>query len=560
MKLTLIQANPVVGDIQGNTQRLIRWLEEYGTHSDLLVLPELYLTGYPPKDLLLREDMLEAVDQAIDDLLQASSRYPAGILFGAPRRRKRLQGHGLTNTALLLAEGRIVQEQDKVLLPNYDVFDEQRYFDAGETRPPVAFCGLNLGICVCEDAWLTPGVRTDRLYSKDPVADLATAGAEIIINLSASPFRRRKESMLHHIGAQHARNHRLAFVLVNQVGGNDELIFDGRSFAINHKGHFVADLAGFEEDVTTLELNAGEEEKARLDEGQPQTPFHSHSETDNVRLALVLGIRDYFDKVGAKTALIGLSGGIDSSVVACIAAEALGPKYVYGVTLPGPYSSEGSQTDSQQLAEQLGIHFDKIPITPVFEQMLDSLAPHFKDKATDLTEENMQARIRGDLLMALANKFGHLVLSTSNKSEIAVGYATLYGDTIGALAVIGDLLKGQVYELAEIYSAEAVIPEAILAKAPSAELRPDQKDSDSLPPYEILDVIVRLYVENALSACAITETGYDKGLVEAVLRLIDQSEYKRRQLPPVLRVTHKSFGISRRLPVAARYSGWPSKT
>lgn len=564
MKLTLIQANPIVGDIEGNKQRLLGWLEEYGTESDLLVVPELYLTGYPPRDLLLKANLLEAVDQAVETLLQASRRQATGLLFGAPRQRQRTYGHGLGNAALLIADGRIVQEQDKVLLPTYDVFDESRYFDAGELPEPVSFCGHKLGICICEDAWLMPSVRTERLYASNPVAKLVEAGAEVIINLSASPFHKGKERLRQQIGWQQVEKHGVAFILVNQVGANDELIFDGRSFAISGDGQLMADLAGFEEDIVTINLSAPQKTKFPAEAAASASSIHQkafalHTETDDVRRALVLGVKDYFRKVNVRKALIGLSGGIDSALVACIAAEALGADQVYGVTLPGPYSSAGSQADSQLLAERLGIHFDALSITATFKQMLDALAPLFGDKPIDLTEENMQARIRGHLLMALSNKFGHLLLCTSNKSEIAVGYATLYGDATGALAVIGDLLKGQVYELAQAYNdhetddARKLIPQAILDKAPSAELRPNQKDSDSLPPYEVLDAIIHLYVESAFTADTIIEAGYGEAVVKEVIRLINQSEYKRRQLPPVLRISHKSFGTGRRLPVAARF-------
>lgn len=549
MKLTLIQANPLVGDVEGNLQRLLQWLETYQGHTDLLMLPELYLSGYPPRDLLSRRAFLHQLDAAVNQLVEATCAHPGlAVLVGTPRRHHTDTGFGICNSALLIADGNILLEQHKALLPTYDVFDERRHFDAVQTPQLASWGGLRLGVCICEDAWNEAGLWTDNLYDYDPVAALVQAGADIILNLSASPFHRAREQTRYHVGFNHARKHDVPFVLVNQVGANDELIFDGHSFALSASGELLAELPGFKEAFVTIDLANPTPQPA------PQGAFGQHSEVDNVRSALVLGVRDYFRKVGARTALIGLSGGIDSSLVACIAAEALTPENVYGVTMPGPYSSAGSQDDSAELAARLGIHFEVLPITTIFQTFLETLQPVFQDQPPDVTEENIQARIRGNLLMAIANKFGHLVLATSNKSETAVGYATLYGDMTGALAVIADILKGQVYELARCYNQpEELIPSAVLTKAPSAELRQDQKDSDSLPPYDLLDAVIRHYVEDGQSPEEVIAEGYEASLVHWVVSAIKRNEYKRLQAPPTLRITRKSFGSGRRIPVAARY-------
>lgn len=549
MRLTLVQINPQVGDVTGNVQRLFDLLEAEQGKTDLLLLPELYLSGYPPKDLLLRPAFLQELDDAIEKLIQASWDYPRmAILVGTPRRRMTEAGVRLCNSALLIAEGSILLEQHKALLPTYDVFDEARYFDALCEHKLVSWCGMKLGICICEDAWNeAEGVRADQRYAYNPVAALVQAGAEVILNLSASPFHRGKEQLRYQIGVEHVRKYKHPFVLVNQVGANDELIFDGFSFALAKDGSCLAALPGFSEACQTIDLSAQEVPAPTPSLAPPQ-------ETDHARRALVLGVRDYFRKTGAKTALVGLSGGIDSALVACIAAEALGCEHVYGLTMPGPYSSIGSWTDSKKLATNLGIQFALLPIHSIFHSFLSLLEPMFKKLPADTTEENVQARIRGNLLMAIANKFGHLVLATGNKSELSVGYATLYGDMVGALSVIGDLFKQQVYELAHSYnSPKPLIPKNILTKPPSAELSVDQKDSDSLPPYEVLDTIVRLYVEEGIAPADIIAAGQDADRVQEVIGLIRRNEYKRLQAPPVLRVTHKSFGLGRRMPLTARY-------
>lgn len=545
MRVTLAQANPVVGDIEGNLRLMLRWFRECHQKSDLLIFSELYLSGYPPRDLLSRPAFINRLETAVDEVVAESRKLSdCAVLFGTPRAA--LTG-GVCNSALLISQGEIFLEQHKMLLPSYDVFDETRYFIPASDQQVITWRGLKLGVCICEDAWNLPDLFPEYCYRDNPVDRLAEAGAEVIVNLSASPFHKDKSELRRQIAAHHARKHQVPFVLTNQVGGNDELIFDGGSFILAPDASLYASLPDFEEGFETFELPVRSPQPAKR-----SAP--SHSGIAQVRKALVLGTKDYFAKSGARTALIGLSGGIDSALVAGIAAEALGPEQVYGVTLPGPYSSAGSVDDSRELASRLGIHFELLPMTSAFDSFLDLLKPLFEGRPPDLTEENIQARIRGNLLMALANKFGHLVLATSNKSEMAVGYATLYGDMIGALAVIADLFKTQVYELAGHYNSEEIlIPEAIISKPPSAELRPDQKDSDSLPPYETLDRILRLYIEQNQGADEIVATGFERAIVQQVLALVHRSEYKRWQAPPVLRVTHKSFGSGRRLPLAAQH-------
>ena len=591
MKLTLIQANPVVGDIAGNSAQALDLLHAYRGRTDLLILSELFICGYPPRDLLFSEDFMDQVESAVTAIASATAdpEMPA-IALGAPRRRTPdagagTAGIGRANSALLIADGAVIYEQDKALLPNYDVFTERRYFDpAPKPHIPCDFQGYRIGFCICEDAWVGMNLPTDTLYDRNPVAELAAAGADLVVNLSASPFHYDKERLRFHLANEHCRTHNIAFVWVNQVGANDELIFDGRSFAIGQAGQLLVDLRGFDVDEATFDIQQAtttpdsapkiadlNDLTASLHPFTPsqaiatpsqaiatpsQAPaFQAYTPLDAMRSALVLGVRDYFQKTGAQSALIGLSGGIDSSLVACIATEALGAAHVHGLTLPGPYSSLGSTQDSEALAERLGIAFTSLSIEPIYAAYLKTLAPVFQGAPADVTEENIQARIRGALLMAIANKQGHLVLCTSNKSEAAIGYTTLYGDAVGALSVIGDLLKGQVYELAQSYNDdEPLIPQAVLDKPPSAELRPDQQDSDTLPPYDKLDAIVRLCVESGYSAATIVEAGYDPETVDWVMRRIRQNEYKRWQVPFALKVSRKSFGQGRLFPLAADYA------
>lgn len=547
MKIAIAQCNPTVGDTDGN----VRILEETlaacaGQSPDLVVFPELFLTGYPPRDLLEWEWFLGRVDRALDRVVALSTAYPeTGILLGAPVRTGAKTGKGLYNAAILLQNGRILFTQAKSLLPTYDVFDEGRYFDPARRVDVVPFKDHVLGISVCEDAWNDPELWPRRYYPVDPEEALAKQGATLFINISASPFYLGKEQVRFRIFQNHARKHHVPFVYVNQVGGNDELVFDGRSMCFDADGNPLAVLPAFREAVQTVEI----------DRPAPSAPvYQSQDEVESLHQALVLGLRDYVKKCGFSSVVVGLSGGIDSAVVCCLAAEALGPSHVLGVTMPGPYSSAGSIEDSRTLADTLGIEFAEVPITPVYRAYVDALAGHLVvEEEKGVTFENIQARIRGNVLMALSNEYGHLVLSTGNKSELSVGYCTLYGDMSGGLAVISDVPKTMIYRLTrEINSVKTIIPENILTKPPSAELRPDQKDADTLPPYEVLDRILHLYIDENRSIDEIAGAGFDAATVKWVACTVDRNEYKRRQAAPGLKVTPKAFGSGRRMPIAAK--------
>jgi NAD+ synthase (glutamine-hydrolysing) len=548
MKVTIAQLNPTVGDFEGNLEKLKGALASTaGATPDLVVFPELFLTGYPPRDFLEAGWFREKADRAVEEVLGISREYPrTGILVGAPRPTGRETGRGLYNSALLVADGRILFTQHKALLPTYDVFDEARYFDPGPSMEVVRFRNQVLGISICEDAWNDPGTRTARHYPSDPQAVLAGKGATILVNISASPFHVGKDAVRFGIFQSLARSHRIPVVFANQVGGNDELVFDGRSMVFDALGNLSAVLPAFEEHERTIDM------------AHPPLLSHPHrpmDETESLYRALVLGLRDYVRKCGFSRVVVGLSGGVDSAVVACLARAAVGPGNVLGVTMPGPYSSPGSVTDSRALARNLGIRLTEIPITPAYEAYLETLREHLGGpREVTVTEENLQARIRGNLLMALSNESGYLVLSTGNKSELAVGYCTLYGDMSGGLAVISDVTKTLVYRITDYINRKGmVIPESILTKPPSAELRPDQKDEDSLPPYAVLDPILHLYIDENRSPGEIIREGFDMGVVHRVVRMVDRNEYKRRQAAPGLKVTEKAFGTGRRMPIAARY-------
>jgi len=513
---------------------------------DLVILPELFLCGYPPRDLLERHWFIQQSLEAVDQLRALSQRYPkTGILVGAPLPTGRPTGKGLYNAALLICNGEVVFQQNKSLLPTYDVFDEARYFDPADQVAVVPFRGEMLGISICEDAWNDPELWLRVPYDADPIASLAAAGATLLINISASPFWVGKDTIRYRLLSNHARRHCLPFIFVNQVGANDELIFDGRSLVVNGSGQPVVIFPSFREEVQTVDTQAM----------SPLPAYTPEPRLESIYQALVLGIRDYTRKTGFRQVVLGLSGGIDSSLACCLAVDALGPENVLGVSMPSPYSSAGSIEDARQLAQNLGIRFLVIPITDIFNAYLDTLTPCFEGRPPDVTEENIQSRIRGNILMALSNKFGYLVLTTGNKSELAVGYCTLYGDMSGGLAVIADLPKTVVYELARYVNREReIIPQACLTKPPSAELRPNQTDQDTLPPYNILDGILQLYIDEGKSLAEIVAQGYEQETVAWVLRAVDRNEYKRWQAPPGLKVTSKAFGMGRRMPVAARYS------
>jgi len=543
MKLALAQINTTVGDFDGNLA-LLRAAYERGVAAgaELLVAPELAMTGYPPRDLLLKSGFIEGNLAALESLAQSVE--GTGLVVGHVAANERQPGRPAVNAVSLLHQGKIVATRVKTLLPTYDVFDEDRYFEPAESNVPVEFNGCRLGLTICEDVWNDDAFWPDRRYRGNPVEELVRQGAEIIINVSASPWNLGKEATRREMLASLAIKAQRPVVYCNAVGGNDELIFDGGSLALNAAGEALAACPHFSEALVEVDLDGA---------AQPA------SEPDAMALlhdALVLGMRDYLGKCGFSSAVIGLSGGIDSAVTAALAVQALGAEHVRGITMPSPYSSQGSLDDSEALAANLGIQYDVIPIHAGFEMMKASLEPIFGDRPEDVTEENMQARLRGLILMAVSNKFGSLVLTTGNKSELAVGYCTLYGDMCGGLAVISDVPKTKVFELARWINREGeIIPEATITKPPSAELRPDQKDEDSLPPYEVLDAILEQYVVECRSVAEIVADGFDETTVKRVARLIDLNEYKRRQAAPGLKVTSKAFGVGRRIPVAQKFKG-----
>jgi NAD+ synthetase len=544
VKIALAQIDPTIGDFTGNLKKIVdvsRRAAEQGAR--LAVFSELCICGYPPADFLEKPSFLARCRSAVDELAAATRELPTALLVGVALKAPEGSGKPAVNAAILIDKGKILLEQHKRLLPFYDVFDEQRYFCPGKSQKVVELDGLRLAVSVCEDAWNDKNFWPQRLYAIDPMEELMAQQPQIHINISASPYWHGKRAVRRRMLAAIARRDGVPVLLSNQVGGNDSLIFDGSSLAINAKGEVVAEAKSFAEDLVVVDPFAAQ-------------PIDAPEEDDSegAYRALVLGTRDYVRKCGFKKVIVGLSGGIDSALVAAIAAEALGPENVIGVGMPSPYSSEGSINDSRKLAANLGIRFDIIGISGLFSEFTRSLEPLFHGLAGDITEENIQPRIRGTLLMALSNKLGALVLTTGNKSEMAVGYCTLYGDMVGALAVIGDLMKMRVYALCRWINREGeVIPQAILDKPPSAELRPGQMDTDSLPPYDVLDPILEAYVERYETPEHIAHTyGFPESIVQQVVRLVERSEYKRQQAAPVLKLTSKSFGMGRRFPIAVK--------
>jgi NAD+ synthase (glutamine-hydrolysing) len=544
VKIALAQVDPTVGDFTGNLSRIVevsRRAAEEGAR--LAVFPELCLCGYPPADFLEKPSFLARCRSAVDELAQATRELPVAVIVGAAIPAEPGSGKPAVNAAFLIDKGEILLEQHKRLLPFYDVFDEQRYFCPGTSQKVVELEGVRLAVSVCEDAWNDKNFWPERHYAVDPIEELKAQHPEIHINISASPYWHGKRAVRRRMLSAIAKRDGIPVLLANQVGGNDSLIFDGSSLAINAEGELLAEAKCFAEDLVIVDPFSA-----------PAMTAPEEDDTEGAWKALVLGTRDYVRKCGFKKVLVGLSGGIDSALVAAIATEALGAENVIAVGMPSPYSSEGSIDDSRKLAGHLGIRFEIIGISGLFEEFTKSLEPLFKGMASDITEENIQPRIRGTLLMGLSNKLGALVLTTGNKSEMAVGYCTLYGDMVGALAVIGDLMKMRVYALCRWLNREReVIPQAILDKPPSAELRPGQMDTDSLPPYEVLDPILEAYVERYETPEQIAWThGFALDLVQQVVRLVERSEYKRQQAAPVLKVTPKSFGMGRRFPIAVK--------
>ena len=580
MRIALAQINPTVGDFSGNLKKIKGFVEQAATEgAALVVFPELATCGYPPADLLEKEVFVQRSEETLAELavLTKGPGRPA-VLCGSPMRCESVSGKRVRNVAALLEDGEIRFVQQKMLLPFYDVFDEQRYFEPARKQMLAVVKGQAVAITVCEDAWNDKLFWPRQMYPVDPIEELMRqwevlpqplSGHRLILNISASPFWHGKLELRQRMIGALARRHRATVVMVNQVGANDSLIFDGASFAAGPNGEVFAEARSFEEDLLLIETE-GEVAASRgvpagpgdrlQDKEAPESWRGSEGEDHiaSIWKALVLGTRDYLHKCGFRKAIVGLSGGIDSALVAAIAVAALGAEQVQGVGMPSEFSSAGSIEDAEKLAKSLGIGFTVVPIREIYERFLGSLEPVYHSAGVQpgfgLAEENLQPRIRGSLLMALSNKTGALVLTTGNKSEMACGYCTLYGDMVGALAVIGDLYKTEVYALSRWLNREReVIPEDTLTKPPSAELRPGQKDTDSLPPYDLLDPMLKAYIEDYRSAEEIARSqGVDLELVRRVIRLVELSEYKRQQAAPVLKVSRKSFGMGRRFPIAAR--------
>ncbi|MFC1640880.1 NAD+ synthase [Patescibacteria group bacterium] len=540
MKVAMAQVSPVVGDIEGNLELINTCCKGANAeHCDLIVFPELCVTGYPPRDLLQHDWFMKKVDRAITTLQAVSKANPTlGILVGLPMPTGLSYNRGLYNSALLLLDGYIIFQQNKRLLPTYDVFDETRYFDNGHSSEVVHFGSEVLGISICEDAWNESGVN----YPMDPISDLVEKGATILINLSASPFHIGKDRERYKIIQAHAAHHGRPFIYVNQVGGHDELIFDGGSLVFDSMGREAEYMHAFTQGLWVIDTTT---------EGY----FISHNFRDDVEKAhdaLVMGVRDYMAKTGFEKAVIGLSGGIDSALTCAIAVKALGPENVLGILMPSEFSSSHSVGDASQLAINLGIEYKIIPIEGIYRAYQETL--DWQEQNVSVAFENIQARIRGNILMAFSNKQHRMVLSTGNKSELALGYCTLYGDMCGGLSVISDLPKTLVYEMArDINRLGEVIPWNTIIKPPSAELKPDQKDSDSLPPYSIIDPVLQLFIEEQMSPEEIIQMGFEQADVRSIINKVKANEYKRRQAAPGLKVTSKAFGMGRRMPIAAKY-------
>ncbi len=548
MRIALCQIDNTVGDLDGNGRRIADAGREAAVRgADLAVFPELALTGYPPRDLVEKPSFLDRTQQALDELAAATRDLPLGLIAGYVGRSPAGSPRMATNSAALIEKGQVLFHQTKMLLPTYDVFDESRNFEPARRQEICEFRGTRIALSICEDAWNDKQFWDRPLYQKDPVAELAGKGAQLLIIINGSPYHVGKRELRREVFSAVALHHGLPLVYVNMTGGNDQLVFDGSSFCVDREGKVVAAAKSFDEDLVLF------------DTATLRGDLHDNlgDEIEAVYEALVMGTRDYLRKCGFTRVLIGLSGGIDSTLVACIAADAVGAENVVGVGMPGPYSSDHSLKDARDLAENLGIRFEVVPISGAYDNLLGNLAPVFGAAARDVTEENIQARLRGLTLMALSNKWNALVLTTGNKSEVAVGYCTLYGDMCGGLAVISDVPKTMVYDLCRVVNRRKksdVVPENVFVKPPSAELRPDQKDSDSLPTYDILDAILKAYVEELKPPAQIaTEQSLPLSVVRDIVNKVDRNEYKRQQAAPGLKVTTKAFGIGRRFPIAQRF-------
>ncbi len=546
MKIGLLQLNPTIGDFTANREKLVSaYAEAVARGAEFILAPELFLCGYPPRDLLLRDDFIEANLAALEETAKQTGNVP--LCVGFVEKNSERPGRALKNSAAVLQNGKIVWRMTKSLLPTYDVFDEDRYFEPAKKVEPFVFNGKKIGLTICEDIWNDEDFWPERLYWRDPVRELIAQGAEIILNISASPWCDGKEKTRLEMLRRVARDEKIPLAQVNAVGANDELIFDGHSVALDARGEILALGKGFAEDILVVDLRQSGKRKAESGNEFPPREELLFS-------ALSLGVRDYVRKCGFKSVVIGLSGGIDSALVAAIATDALGAENVFGVAMPARYSSSGSLTDAAALAKNLGLRYEVLPVEPVFNSVEKQLENVFAGTKPNEAEENIQSRLRGVTLMALSNKFGALVLTTGNKSEMAVGYCTLYGDMNGALAPIADVSKTDVYKIARWVNREKnIIPTETISKPPSAELRLNQKDQDSLPEYDVLDAILDFFIVKNLSATEIVAHGFDARVVNDIVNKVNFSEFKRRQAAPGLKVSMLAFGMGRRIPVAQRF-------
>lgn len=546
MRIALAQLNYIIGDFDLNTRKIIEAIETCRKQgADLVVFAELSVCGYPPRDFLEFEDFIEKTYRAVDEIAGHCTGIAA--IVGAPSRNPEIKGKNLYNSAWLLADGKVQALVNKTLLPTYDIFDEYRYFEPNRHFDCIQFGGIKIALTICEDIW---NLGPDPLYVSNPMDMLAVQNPDIMINIAASPFNHSQLETRSGILSKNTIQYHIPLIYVNQVGAQTELLFDGNSCVVDKQGNMVSVCKSFQEDISIIDFDS--ELKSVV--AQQEVSRESHSKTSLIHGALVMGIRDYFSKMGFTKAILGLSGGIDSAVTLALASEALGSDNVYAVLLPSEFSSDHSIHDAVSLAENLGCKFDIISIEKGYNSILGSLSPYFKELPFNVAEENIQARVRAVLLMALANKFGYILLNTSNKSEAAVGYGTLYGDMCGGISVLGDVYKTEVYELADYINREKeIIPINSIVKPPSAELRPGQKDSDSLPEYELLDKILYNYIELRKSPASLIASGFDESVVKRVLRMVNINEWKRHQTPPILRVSPKAFGQGRRMPIVGRY-------
>lgn len=545
MKIALAQLNYHIGAFDSNLKKMLRAIElARKADADIICFAELAVCGYPPRDFLEFEDFISRAEQSVQHLAKAAK--DIAIVVGAPSRNPVIEGKDLYNSAYFLAEERIYAVQHKTLLPTYDIFDEYRYFEPASKHQVIEYRGYRIALTICEDIWNIG--NENPLYTICPLDEMQAAKPDFVINISASPFSYQQGKERRHVLRANARRYGIPFFYVNHVGAQTELIFDGGSLFVSPDGYILEEMPYFEEAIRFFDLEQA------LEKNNAHERLQTDEKLELIHQALVLGIRDYFGKLGFKKAVLGLSGGLDSALTATLACEALGPENILGLIMPSTFSSEHSRTDALQLAENLGMKTELIPINPAFSAFRQMLEPWFANLPFDVTEENLQARIRGILLMAFSNKFGYILLNTTNKSEMAVGYGTLYGDLAGGLSVIGDVYKTEVFALAKLLNAKQKrIPQNIIEKPPSAELRPDQKDTDSLPPYEILDPILYQYIEKRQGPREIIALGFDAQLVQRILRLVNINEFKRYQTSPVLRISPKAFGMGRRMPIVAKY-------